>query len=141
MSRGNLILLVARKDGAPVGGVLGIKWKTTFALEYTGDNGQFRKQGIVQLMYWEAVKRAVEEGHEVFSFGRTFRGNHGLMRSKSHWGAERHELCTYFYPETTHKDAEDRQTSGPYRLIKTLSGRLPLPAYQWLGEFCYRHMG
>lgn len=141
MPAGHLTLLLARYRNDVVGGVLVVKWKNTFALEYVGDSGQCRNEGVIQLLYWEAVKCALQDGYELFSFGRTYRGNMGLMRSKSHWGTEKENLCTFFYPETTHKDAEDRTASIPYRLIKALSGHLPGPASGLLGEFCYRHMG
>lgn len=141
MHSGHLTLLLAVYQGKTAGGVLCLKWRDTFALEYAGDNGQLRKSGIVQYLYWEAMKQAIEEGREIFSFGRTYRGNQGLMRSKSHWGTEMQDLCTFFYPLTTHKDAEDREASVQFRTIKWLSSRLPDSAYRLLGEFCYRHMG
>jgi hypothetical protein len=137
----HLTLLLARCNGKIVGGVLALKWRGTFSLEYAGDDGQFRKSGIVQLLYWEAMKIAIQEGYSVWSLGRTYRGNKGLLQSKAHWGGEVEELCTFFYPETIHKDAEDREASVQYRLIKMLASHLPPPACRLLGEFCYRHMG
>jgi len=138
---GNMALLMARSGRTAVGGVLALKSKRVFLIEYAGDDARFRKAGVVQLLYWEAIRHALKEGHELFSFGRTYRGNKGLMESKMHWGTEVEDLCTFFYPSTTHRDAEDREASWQYRLIRYLASRLPDPLYQRLGEFCYSHMG
>ena len=138
---GRVVLLMARHRGATAGAVMALKWKGTFALEYVGDDERYRKSGTIQFLYWEAMKRAIDEGYGVFSFGRTYRSNKGLVESKTHWGTTAEDLCTFFYPETTHKDAEDREASWQYKLIKRLSRTLPDPGLRLLGEFCYRHMG
>ena len=76
---GRVLLLLARSKGVTVGAVMALKWKETFVLEYIGDDARHRKFGTVQFLYWEAMKRAMEEGSKLFSFGRTYRGNKGLM--------------------------------------------------------------
>lgn len=138
---GAFSLLIACQGDTPAGGLLSIKWGRVYALEYIGDSDALRGTGVMHILYWEALKDAMDSGCETMSFGRTYRGNRGLLQFKEQWGTESEDLCTFYHPPTTHKDAEDRQASWQYRLINLLARRAPVPAARVLGEFCYRHMG
>lgn len=138
---GHLSLLMACDGDRPVAALLCLKWPRAFALEYVGYTLGPRSRGAVPCLYWEALQRAESEGCELFSFGRTYRGNLGLRESKERWHADEEDLCTFFHPPTTHKDAEDRNASLPYRLIRGAARHAPDPLYRLLGEFCYRHLG
>ena len=120
---------------------MALNWKDTFALEYVGYDERYRKFGVVQFLYWEAIKLAMEQGRRVFSFGRTYRANKGLMESKRHWGTTEEEINTFFYSQTKHKNVEDRETFLYYRIVKHLLRILPDSGRRLVGQFCYRHMG
>ena len=136
-----LSLLMAECGGVTVGGLLSIKSRGTYALEYIAGTGSDRGKGVMYLLYREALKEACTSGFKLLSFGRTYRGNSGLLKFKEHWGTESEDLCTFFYPETTHKDAEDRDASWQYSLSRFLVRNMPAAASRILGDFCYRHMG
>jgi hypothetical protein len=136
----NLDILVARRDGAAAGAVLGLKFKDHYFLEYSGDLPGAQKSGVNQLLYWEALKNAVNEGYKVFSFGRTSPENTGLREYKLHWGTVEEDLSVYSLSPAT-KVAAPREESPTYRMVKHLAGVAPMPLFRLLGKFCYAHWG
>jgi len=137
----HLSLLFARHRGDIIGGVLSLKFKDTFALEYSADLDKYRKLGVVQFLYWEAIKLAFEQGFKIFSFGRTASSNRSLIEYKEHWGTEVEDLPVFVFPETMSHRATHRELSTGYRVFRKLTSLLPPRLHQLLGEIFYRNMG
>jgi hypothetical protein len=50
-----------------------------------------------QVLYWEAMRFGIREGHRVLDFGRSSRS--GTYEAKRQWGPERAQLYWYYHPE------------------------------------------
>lgn len=136
-----LCLLLAYATGRAVGGLLSFRWDRCFAMEYSGDLEEFRRQGVIQLLYWTAIKVAREENRTVFSFGRTNKNNVGLMNFKAHWGTKMEDLPIYYFPPSAVPEANGHERSWQYRLITRVVKYLPPSLCRIAGNFCYSHFG
>ena len=132
------VLLLARTGGVLHGGILATKNRTTFHLEYAGATSALIPKGTMQLLYWNAMMLAQDEGCREFSFGRTNSHHAGLAAHKRHWGCVEEPLWEY---RTHAKPISDTvMTDGfPARLAKLLFRTMPQPFCHLAGEFIYRH--
>ena len=138
---GHVLLLMARYQGQLAGGVLILKWGNTFALEYACDIPQFRKDGVIQLLYWEALRMAHAESYKVFSFGRTSPNNSGLMAFKAHWGTQVEDLPLLITPPTMQPGMHSSDQKWQYRSVRALTRYAPRFFHQGLSNFLYGHWG
>jgi hypothetical protein len=86
------------------------------------------------LLFWEVIRSAVENGDRTLDFGRTDLDQEGLRTFKSGWGAAEEPL-TYSYVST------GRPPSGPPRSPSVLSAAIrSSPSWfgRLLGELLYR---
>lgn len=59
-----------------------------------------------QLLYWEAMRFGIAEGHRVLDFGRSSVGS-GTYEAKRQWGATPLQLHWYYHPETSAPPGDD----------------------------------
>jgi len=90
---------------------------------------------------WEAIRIAVQEKFKFVSFGRTSVNNLGLIRYKNHWGTTAERLLTHYYPEGEGVADKAKEASWQYRVTRQLCARSPLPIYNLISAFVYRHLG
>jgi hypothetical protein len=64
-----------------------------------------------QVLYWEAIRFAIESGVNVLDFGRSSRGA-GTFEAKRQWGAEPVQLFWHYFPEADQPVGE----GGAHRL-------------------------
>ncbi|HXG48500.1 MAG TPA: GNAT family N-acetyltransferase [Methylomirabilota bacterium] len=134
-------VLVAYDGEEPVAAVLGLSFKRSFFLEYSGERPGGSPEGSNQLLYWEAIKHAHREGCRTFSFGRTAPSNAGLLAYKAHWGAVAEDLTVVAYSEQSRRQRPDTETSFAHKVVRLAAQTAPDPVYRWLGRFCYSHWG
>lgn len=134
-------LIVAAAGGTPVGAALAFRFRDVFMLEFLGDIDAYRRAGITQFVYWEAIRLAHRENCSLFSFGRTSPRNVGLMAYKSRWNTQVEDLPVLYHPQDLMGDSDDQEESAAFRMVRTMCRSLPLPAYRLMGYFLYRHMG
>lgn len=135
------LVLITYKDRT-VGGNLILKFKDLAIVDYSADDDSMRQSGVNQLLWWESIKLAHEEGYKVFSFGRTSRKNQGLLAYKQRWGTQVEELTHFFYPKSAARKYEHRESSLSTKIIHQICFRVRHPAVaNLLGGFVYRHMG
>lgn len=135
------LLLLAIKDGRPIGGALGLKSSGVFILEYSGEETLGSGSGAGQMVYWESLRRACIEGCRWFSFGRTSIDNSGLAAYKRHWATVEEELLSFGPGMTQTSRKAVAGSSKTRRLIGAVSRYAPHPVYRLLSNFCYRHWG
>ncbi|MBL4576400.1 MAG: hypothetical protein JKY51_09960, partial [Opitutaceae bacterium] len=123
-----------------LGGVLALKGQGVFHLENAADVEGTKNQGVMQLLYWTAVKLASKEGFKEFSFGRTCPDNTGLVTYKNKWGTIEEDL-----PVCILSDSPRSESRIGHLLTKRLIGGIFRNAPQFfcrfLGDFLYKHWG
>jgi len=138
-------VFLAFLNGRPVACHLVLTSEDVWISEYSG-NVDDTANGVNQLLYWETILSARQAGARHFSFGRTATSNEGLLDYKRRWAPVEEDLASFVFPGETgppsaSTDSIRRESSLPYRLLKSMVARAPMPACEIIGRFCYRHLG
>lgn len=139
------LFLIAEQNSTPVASLMLLMYKSRASAEALGWNTAFLAVKPVVYIYWEAIKRALQEGYTLFDFGRTDPQNTSLMDFKSHWGATVTDLNTYrlnthVKPDGLVKAGSGSNVSGFIRRVLFNTGTPDL-LYGLLSGYIYRHMG
>ncbi len=94
LSPDHAALYVAVHAGKPVGGLLALKFKDLWTMEYNGDADD-APAGTNQLLCWETIQRAKSSGATCFSFGRTSLDNASLLEYKGRWATVEEDLTDF----------------------------------------------
>jgi CelD/BcsL family acetyltransferase involved in cellulose biosynthesis len=138
-------LFLARERNKPVACHLVLTYKDLWTSEYSASTYD-ALHGANQLLYWETIRRAINAGVKVFSFGRTSVSNLGLLSYKRRWHTSEEDLTEYVLSRT---GAPERapgglvELAGPRAraLCKLLLRNSPVAVNRLIGTYCYRHMG
>lgn len=133
-------LLVIRKDGKPVSGVLSFYFRDQVLPYYGGGTVEARKLGANDFMYWDLMCRAGQAGYRVFDFGRSKAGT-GAFSFKKNWGFTPEALHYEYRLRTVDRIPEHNPLNPKYRLMIAAWKRLPLPVANALGPFIVRNLG
>ena len=99
---------------------------------YGGGLPRARHVNAYDFLYWEVMRRAVDDGLHTFDFGRSKRGT-GAFDFKRHWGFEPTPLH-YEYRLLRTQEVPRRNPGNPrFRLAVSLWKHLPLPVANRLG--------
>jgi hypothetical protein len=140
LPKDSISLLVARKQGNVVGGLLELQFGDMAIYEQVADARDGRVDGVNSLMLWTSIQRAVESGRRVYSLGRTAVTNQGLRQFKRSWGASEEPLLNLTIRSTTEKKRRLRRKKfiDP-RAIKWLAGMMPGQLASLGSRIFYRH--
>jgi len=138
---GRMQLIMCVLDHNVIGASILLKFKEWVHIEYGHDLFEYRKLCVNQFLDWEAIKLACRENFKFVSFGRTALNNTGLISYKDHWGTTAERLLTHYYPEGGGVADKAKEASWQYRFTRQLCARSPLPIYNLISAFVYRHLG
>jgi len=138
---GRVRLLIAEKDGVEIAGLILFRYRKRVSAEYAAFDEKYRDLSPNHYLFWQAIKSAYEEGHEVFDFGRTSPSNASLMEFKSRWGTKVMELPQFYYPKEVSFRLSQRENSWKYRAVRKLCTSGPDRFQKTMGDFCYKHLG
>lgn len=130
-------VLTILKDGQPVSSVLGFYYAGAVIPYYGGGTAQARKLKAHDFMYWELMRRSVEDGISVFDFGRSIKGS-GSFSFKKNWGFEPKQLYYNQYFVNANEAPDLNPADLKYRLPVALWKRLPLPLANFIGPLVSR---
>ncbi len=139
-----IALYFAVHEGRPVGGILALKFKDQWTMEYNGEADN-APPGANQLLCWETIQRAKSSGAKCFSFGRTSLDNASLLDYKRRWATVEEDL-TDFISLTGSKPAQGKESSKAISLALQATAKgvmryAPAAVQKLFGDFCYRHLG
>ena len=86
------VFVVRTTDSKPVAAGVWLRFRDTVEVPWASSLREFRAASPNNLLYWEAIKRAIEERATTFDFGRST-PNEGTYHFKAQWGAEPMPLC------------------------------------------------
>jgi len=115
-----------------------LKFKKTFYFEYSASDQDFLNLCPNHMLIWETIKKAKEEGSSHFDFGRSPLKHHSLIEFKQRWGAEKHFLDYYYFPEAKKIISEDGLGRKAACWVNKL---LPSRLLQLESKFLYPHLG
>jgi hypothetical protein len=132
-------VVLASCGGIHIAGGLFLYFGDKGFYKYGASDRKYQNLRANNLVMWEAIRWFSRNGFRSFCFGRTERGNEGLMQFKSGWGAEESDLRYYKYDLRKNAYVVDRSlvTGLHNRVFRTL----PIPLSKAIGSALYRHMG
>jgi FemAB-related protein (PEP-CTERM system-associated) len=127
---GVLILLL---EGEPAGTMFAVAHRDTMTAPWASSLRRFFAWCPNQMLYWEALQRAIALGLGRFDFGRS-QWHSSTYRFKEQWGATPVPLYYQYVLGRAKRIPTLEAQKGGYALAVALWRRLPLPLARWLGE-------
>ncbi len=139
--QGQVSLLLARRYGQDIAGVLLLKFRERVSAEYAVRDDVFQSMSPLHLLFWEGIRAACRDGFRIFDFGRTAPENRPLMDFKARWGTVVADLHHFYYPKEKAAREPNGMKSLKRRIVSEVCRYAPLPILSRAGSFIYRHMG
>src|SRR5262249_17297660 len=89
---------LAYKSGKAISSIITLNFKGTMVYKYGCSDDQYHNLGGMQMLFWKAIREAIEGGLAQFDFGRSDLENQGLLTFKDRWGAARSSLTYWTTP-------------------------------------------
>jgi FemAB-related protein (PEP-CTERM system-associated) len=132
--------VVAERTGRSVGGLVAIRYADRVTVPWASTLRSERARCPNNLIYWEALRWAVQGRARAFDFGRSPPGS-GTHRFKLGWGAEEHPLAWLrLSPAGAPLAAGGASGSAALARLSALWSRLPVPLASWLGPRLRRRL-
>ncbi|MGF1529315.1 MAG: FemAB family XrtA/PEP-CTERM system-associated protein [Candidatus Competibacterales bacterium] len=133
-------ILVVRHQGSPVAAVMSFYFEDQVLPYYGGSIPTARELKANDFMYWELMRRAVEEGLGRFDYGRSKVGT-GAYSFKKNWGFEPEPLVYEYHLVKAKAVPEINPLNPKYRVFIAAWKRLPLAISRRLGPLLARDLG
>jgi FemAB-related protein (PEP-CTERM system-associated) len=133
-------LMIITKGGRTVSGVMSFYFRDEVLPYYGGGTSEAREVAGNDFMYWELMRRACEQGHRIFDFGRSKR-NTGSFDFKRNWGFEPQPLHYEYQLHRAGAVPDHNPLNPKYRMFINAWQKLPLPVANFIGPHIVRNLG
>jgi FemAB-related protein (PEP-CTERM system-associated) len=134
------VLMITHQDN-DIAGVLSFYFQDQVLPYYGGSIALARSvKGTNDFMYWELLRRSVDEGIRVYDFGRSKKGT-GPYRFKKNWGFAPQDLHYEYYLVKAQTVPEVNPTNPKYQMMIKAWKKLPLPVANFIGPFLAKNLG
>jgi CelD/BcsL family acetyltransferase involved in cellulose biosynthesis len=131
-----LTIHVASQNGQPAASILTLRHQRAMVYKYGCSDQQHSRLGGTQLLFWNAIQQAKQDGCEALDLGRSEWSNYGLIRFKDRLGAPRSALTYWRYGE-----ADRASAWGASPLARWVFGHMPNALLTATGSLLYKHVG
>lgn len=131
-------LVLAYKGKVPAAGAVFFLYKERAVYMYGASHPDYLSYRPNHLVLWEAIGWARAKGCKIFDLGRVSAENAGLAQFKARWGAQEHQIYSYFWPSASGVGLMDR-TGWKYKMVTGVFRRIPLPLFRTLSVL-YKHL-
>jgi len=139
----DLKIRVASRQDRPIAAILTLRSGNAMVYKYGCSNEAEHNLGGMQMLMWNTIREAKQEGLTVLDLGRSDCSNTGLITYKDRWGTERSTL-TYFRRTRNLPGQESAGTDvrdWKLHLAGLIFSRLPVRMSSWAGGLLYKHVG
>jgi len=126
-------VLVLELEGRPVSAMFTVAQGDRFTDPWASSLRRYLALCPNHVLYWAAIRRAIERGLKRFDFGRSQRTS-GTYSFKAQWGAEPVQLYYQYALGRAAKPPTLENQKGAYAAAVAVWRRLPLPVAGVLGE-------
>ena len=137
---GDCQVVTVESGGAAVASVMSFFFRDEVLPYYGGGTARARELAANDFMYWDVMRRAVEDGRRLFDFGRSKHGT-GSFAFKKNWGFEPTPLRYGFRLRRGVAVPDVSPLNPKYRLFIKAWKRLPLPVANLIGPWIVRGLG
>jgi FemAB-related protein (PEP-CTERM system-associated) len=125
-------LTVVHLAGKPVAAGFLLGFKDRLEIPWASSLRKHNRLGVNMLLYWEALKSAIDKGYRIFDFGRSTR-NSSTYRFKLQWHPTERQLYWYYWLRSGETMPDLTPDNPKYRLAVRLWRELPLAVTNFLG--------
>jgi serine/alanine adding enzyme len=133
----NAYISLVRYRGKPVAAGLLLGFRDRLEIPWASSIREYNSLGVNMLMYWHAIRKAVEMGYRVFDFGRSSRDS-GTYRFKKQWGAQERPLYWHYALPEGQVLPYISPDNPKYRLAIRIWQHLPMAIANRLGPIVVR---
>ena len=130
-------LLMLQQDKQFIGGTLLVSFKNSVLMPWVGSLEEYFAHRPNNLIYWESVRWAINNGFQYFDFGRSKYGS-GTFRFKAQYGAEPVPLFYQYHLNKAKSVPEVDPDDDKYGMLIKIWRKLPLPVVNFLSPMIIR---
>jgi FemAB-related protein (PEP-CTERM system-associated) len=138
--KGQCDILTVLDGTKPLSSVMNFRFRDRVMPYYTGADPAARGLGAADLMYFQVMRRAAEQGYSCFDFGRSKVGT-GPYAFKKNWGFTPRPVVHEFRLKDGKAMPDVNPNNPKYRLLIAAWQRLPLPLANLIGPVLGRQVG
>lgn len=132
------VVCVHQGDKAVAAGIL-IGFKDTIEMPWASSIREFNRIGVNMLLYWEAMRFAIDNKFTRFDFGRSTRDG-GTYRFKKQWGASPEQLYWHYWLSDGRSMPALSPNNPKFRLAIRMWQSLPVPVANALGPLIVKDL-
>ena len=125
-------ILIVRLNNNAVGAAFLIGFHGKLEIPWASTIKEYNSLGINMLMYWEALKYAIEHEYRQFDFGRSTI-NSGTYKFKKQWGAKPLQLYWHYWLNDGQEMPQLNPTNAKYKFAINVWKHLPIFIANWIG--------
>ena len=125
--------------GKPIASCLLTWYRDTLEIPWASSVRDFKELCPNTLLFWSAIRFAVQNGFSKFDFGRSTQGE-GSYRFKKHWGARQVQLYWQYLLDDGVSVPELNPANPKYRMAIKMWQHLPVPVTNILGPRIVRNI-
>jgi hypothetical protein len=131
------IIISARINGKTIASNVYLMSGDNVTYKYGASDYKFQSLRPNNLLMWESIRYFKEKNFKVFSFGRTFPENKGLMEFKSGWS---HNVrLVHYYKYNLKKDTYETDLNPEKSYINVFFRNLPIFVSSIIGAIFYKY--
>lgn len=136
---GHSQIVVVHLDGHPAAAGFLLGNHNRLEIPWASSDRRYNRFGVNMLLYWEALRWAVEKGYRVFDFGRSTI-NSGTYRFKRQWGAQPRQLYWHYWLRRGDRLPELKPESPKFRFAVKAWRKLPVRLGNLLGPHVVKNL-
>ena len=127
-------IVSVRFESQPVAAGFVIGFRDRLEIPWAASRREFNRFGFNMLLYWEILKKAVEDGYAVFDFGRSSRDG-GTHKFKQQWGAQERPLHWHYWLPAGKQMPNLTPKNSKYSFAIAMWKRMPLLVANRIGPW------
>lgn len=135
----NVHIVIVRHGGKPVAAAFLLGYKGQMEIPWASTLREVNKIGVNMFLYWEVLKYSIEQGFDVFDFGRSSVDS-GTFRFKKQWGAKPKQLYWHYWMRDGGELPQLNPNNPKYQLAIKLWQKLPLFVTKLLGPMIVKNL-
>lgn len=132
-------LSVVKYQGKPVAAAFLIGYRDRLEIPWASSLRKHNRLGVNMLLYWEILKKAIDNGYKIFDFGRSTI-DAGTYRFKKQWGAQPRQLYWHYCVRNKGVMPNITPNNPKYKLAINIWKKLPLPVANFLGPGIVKYL-
>ena len=131
-------ITIAVYDQKIIAAAVFLTFLDTIMFKYGASDKKYQHLRANNLIIWDSIKWANDNGLAFFDFGRTEPSNLGLLQHKRGWRAQESFINYYRYEfRKQYRYKEKYKFISSYPILK----KMPLPLLKLVGQIGYKHIG